>query len=139
MTTMILANKISIIYGAGGAVGRTVAETFAREGARVFLTGRTKAKVDLVAEKINAAGGFAEAAEVDALDEQAIKTHLNMVIAKANGITRQQFHDMIEERTHRKLLPSLQEMAEVAAFMACDRASAMTGTIVNMSIGGIAD
>jgi enoyl-[acyl-carrier-protein] reductase (NADH) len=46
---------------------------------------------------------------------------------------------MIEQRTHRKRLPSLQEMAEVAAFMACDRASAMTGTIVNMSIGGIAD
>jgi len=59
--------------------------------------------------------------------------------AKANGITRGQFHDMIEQRTHRKRLPSLQEMAEVATFMASDRASAMTGTIVNMSLGAIAD
>jgi hypothetical protein len=30
-------------------------------------------------------------------------------------------------------------MAEVAAFMACNRASAMAGTIVNMSFGAIAD
>jgi NAD(P)-dependent dehydrogenase (short-subunit alcohol dehydrogenase family) len=59
--------------------------------------------------------------------------------AKANGISREQFHDIIEKGTHRKRLPSLQEMAEVAAFMASDRATAMTGTIVNMSMGVIAD
>ena len=57
----MLSNKIAIIYGAGGAVGSTVAETFAREGAKVFLTGRTKAGVDKVAEKINRSGGVAEA------------------------------------------------------------------------------
>jgi len=83
---MMLANKIAVIYGAGGAVGSTIAETFAREGAKVFLTGRTKTKVDVVAKKINAAGGFAEAAEVDALDEQAVNEHLNMVITKAGTI-----------------------------------------------------
>jgi len=59
--------------------------------------------------------------------------------AKANGITDAQFREIIERSTHRKLLPSLQEMAEVAAFMASDRASAMMGTIVNMSMGVIAD
>jgi NAD(P)-dependent dehydrogenase (short-subunit alcohol dehydrogenase family) len=263
---MLLANKIAIIYGAGGAVGSTIAETFAREGAKVFLTGRNKEKVDVVVKKIKAAGGYAESAQVDALNEQAIAEHLNSVIAKeghvdisfnavglrnttlqgvplvdleasqfmapllshvlsnfltgriagrhmaangsgvimtvtsspsrvaiphmggvavamaaeetlirnlsaelgpkgvravglrpqgmpdsdtikevyslhakANGITREQFHDMIERGTHRKRLPSLQEMAEVAAFAASDRASAMTGTIVNMSMGVIAD
>lgn len=262
----LLSNKIAVIYGAGGAVGSTIAQTFAREGAKVFLTGRNKAKVDLVAEKINAAGGYAESAEVDALNEKAIEEHLNSVIskvgqvdisfnavglrnttlqgvplmdldvtqfmapiqshvqsnfltgriaarhmtskrsgvimtvtsspsriaipnmggvavamaaeetlirnfsvefgskgvravglrpqgmtdsdtiqevyslhAKANGLTREQFHDMIERTTHRKLLPTLQEMAEVAAFAASDRASVMTGTIVNMSMGAIAD
>ncbi len=41
MKTMLLANKIAIIYGADGAVGSTIAETFAREGAKIFLTGRT--------------------------------------------------------------------------------------------------
>jgi NAD(P)-dependent dehydrogenase (short-subunit alcohol dehydrogenase family) len=83
---MLLANKIAIIYGAGGAVGSTIAGTFAREGAKVFLTGRNKAKVDQVAEKIRAAGGYAEAAEVDALDEQTIVQHLDGVIAKVGRV-----------------------------------------------------
>lgn len=263
---MLLSNKIAIVYGAGGAVGGRIAETFAREGARVFLSGRNKVKVDKVAEKITAAGGYAQAAELDALNELAISEHLNSVIAKAgpidisfnaiglrntflqgvplvhleleqfmapilthvqsnfltarltgrhmtakgsgvlmmitsspsrvgisnmggvavamaaeealvrnlsaelghhgirvvglrpqgmpdsdtikevyglhakaNGITHEQFQHLIEAGTHRKRLPSLQEMAEVATFMACDQASAMTGTIVNMSLGAIAD
>lgn len=263
---MLLSNKIAVIYGAGGAVGSTIAETFAREGARVFLTGRTRADVDKVAEKIKAAGGIADAAQVDALDEQAIEEHLDMVIgkvgridisfnaiglrnttlqgtslldldpeefmapihahikanfltgrltgrrmvgkvsgvimgvtsipsriaiplmggvavamagvealirdlsaelaphsirviglrpqgmpdsgtikevfglhAKAYGITREQFQEMTASRNHPKRLPTLRELAEVAAFMASDRASAMTGTIVNMSLGTIPD
>jgi enoyl-[acyl-carrier-protein] reductase (NADH) len=43
------------------------------------------------------------------------------------------------ERTHPRRLPTLDELAEVAAFMASDRAAAMTGTIVNMSLGAIPD
>lgn len=263
---MLLANKIAIIYGAGGAVGSTVAETFAREGAKVFLTGRNKSKVEAVAARIKAAGGHAEVAEVDALNESQITEHLNNVIeksgnidisfnavglrntklqgvalvdldvddfmapllshvqsnfltarvagrhmgpngsgvimtvtsspsrvaiphmggvavamaaeealirdlsaelgstgvravgirpegmadsdtmeevyglhAKANGLTREQFQGIIERNTHSKRLPLLQEMAEVAAFVASDRASGMTGTIVNLSMGTIAD
>jgi NAD(P)-dependent dehydrogenase (short-subunit alcohol dehydrogenase family) len=263
---MLLLDKIAVIYGAGGAVGSTIAETFAREGAKLFLTGQTKAEVDKVAKKINAAGGFAEAAQVNALDEKAVEKHLNMVIQKAGAvdisfnaiglrnttlqgvplinleldqfmapisahvqanfitarlagrlmagkgsgvimtvtstpsrvanplmggvgvsmaaeealirdllvelgpkgvrvlgvrthgmpdsgtirevsslharaydITREQFQNLVEERTHRKRLPTLQEMAEVATFMASDNASAMTGTMVNMSLGAIAD
>ncbi|WP_291945883.1 SDR family oxidoreductase [Chitinophaga sp.] len=263
---MLLKDKVSIIYGAGGAVGRTIAETFAREGSKVFLTGRNRSNVEIVAKKINAAGGYADVSEVDALDERAISKHLDAVLAKeghvdisfnavglrntmlqgvplidlptdqfmapilshvqsnflsarvigrhmieqgsgvlmnvtsspsrvaiphmggvaiamaaeealirdlsaelgprgvrvvglrphgmvdsetiqevyglhakANNITREQFQKIIEGRTHLKRLPTLQEMAEVAAFMASDRASAMTGTIVNLSMGVIAD
>ncbi|MBA2554535.1 MAG: SDR family NAD(P)-dependent oxidoreductase, partial [Geodermatophilaceae bacterium] len=38
----LLAGKNAIIYGAGGGIGGAVARTFAREGARVFLVGRTQ-------------------------------------------------------------------------------------------------
>ena len=65
-----------MIYGAGGAIGGAVARAFAREGATVFLTGRLQAPVDAVAKEIVAAGGSAEAAEVDALDEQAVDRHI---------------------------------------------------------------
>ena len=73
---MLLEDKTAVIYAAGGAIGGAVARAFAREGARVFLTGRDLAKVDAVAEEIVAAGGVAETAQVDALDETAVEEHL---------------------------------------------------------------
>jgi NAD(P)-dependent dehydrogenase (short-subunit alcohol dehydrogenase family) len=83
---MMLKNKVAVIYGAGGAIGGAVARAFAREGAKVFLTGRKRAPVEGVGKDIVAAGGFAEAAEVDALDEQAAYKHLQSVIAKAGRV-----------------------------------------------------
>ena len=83
---MLLENKIAVIYGAGGAVGGAVATAFAREGARVFLTGRNLGNVDVVAGEIVAAHGKAAAAEVDALDEKAIEHHLSSVIRDAGRI-----------------------------------------------------
>src|SRR5262249_2372234 len=50
--TMLLENKIAVIYGAGGAMGGAVAKAFAREAARVFLTGRNINKVAAVAKEI---------------------------------------------------------------------------------------
>jgi NAD(P)-dependent dehydrogenase (short-subunit alcohol dehydrogenase family) len=52
---MLLANKTAVIYAAGGAIGAAAARAFAREGARLFLTGRNREKVDAVAEAIVAA------------------------------------------------------------------------------------
>jgi NAD(P)-dependent dehydrogenase (short-subunit alcohol dehydrogenase family) len=77
---MMLKDKVGVIYGAGGGIGGAVAHAFAREGARVFLTGRHLASVELVAKEIEAAGGVAEAGEVDAVDETAVEEHLRSVI-----------------------------------------------------------
>jgi NAD(P)-dependent dehydrogenase (short-subunit alcohol dehydrogenase family) len=81
-----LKNKVAIVYGAGGAIGGAVARAFASEGAKLFLTGRRLAPVKAVAEDIVTAGGSAEAAEVDALDEQAIDRHLQSVMANEGRI-----------------------------------------------------
>jgi len=70
---MLLNNKIAVIYGAGGAIGGAVARSFAREGAKVFLSGRNAEPVEAVARDIVAAGGEAEVANVDALDEDAVR------------------------------------------------------------------
>lgn len=80
---MVLKDKVAVIYGAGGAIGGSVAHAFASQGADLFLTGRSLAPVELVAKEIVAAGGSAVAAEVDALDEQAIDEHLRSVIDRA--------------------------------------------------------
>jgi NAD(P)-dependent dehydrogenase (short-subunit alcohol dehydrogenase family) len=263
---MMLNDKVAVIYGAGGAIGGAVARAFAREGARLFLTGRLRAPVEAVAKDVTSAGGSASAAEVDALDEQAVDKHLQSVIEKAgridisfnaigipdatilgvplagldvelfllpitsyarsyfltahlaarhmmpnksgvimtvtallarlgaplvggygpamaakealtrnlsaelaphgirvvglrpqampetdtikeafepramaSGLTWEQWQQMLASRTHPRRLMTLSEMAEVAAFMASDKASGMTGTTVNLTMGTLDD
>jgi NAD(P)-dependent dehydrogenase (short-subunit alcohol dehydrogenase family) len=263
---MMLSNKVAVIYGGGGAVGGAVARAFAHEGAKLFLSGRRRGPVDAVANDIVAAGGSAEAAQVDALDEQAIDEHLQSVIdkagrvdiafnavgisgtkslgvplieldvehfslpiatyarsyfliarmsarrmlvnrsgvimaattqhsrigmplsggygpamaaedaltrvlsaelapqgirvvglrpqampetetlkeafeirRKASGATWEQFQELLASKTHTRRLMTLDEMANVAVFMASDQASGMTGTIVNLTMGSLDD
>jgi len=83
---VLLENKVAVIYGGGGAIGGAVARVFAREGARVFLAGRSAAKLDAVAHEITAKGGVAETAQLDALDERAVEKHADAVAANAGGI-----------------------------------------------------
>jgi NAD(P)-dependent dehydrogenase (short-subunit alcohol dehydrogenase family) len=263
---MLLENKIAVVYGAGGSIGGAVARAFAEEGARVYLTGRAPGPVEAVAADIRAAGGFAEAAQVDALDEDAIDAHLQSVVeragrvdisfnavgipdagvvgvplvdvdveqfarpidaytrsyfltarlaarrmsqagsgvimrvtalhsriglplvggygpamaalealtrdlsaelaprgirvvgirpqampesstireafeprAAATGLTWEQWEELLASRTHPRRLMSLHEMAGVATFLASDRASGLTGTIVNLTMGSLDD
>ena len=82
----LLSHKNAVIYGASGGIGGAVARAFAREGATVFLTGRDLKAVEAVADEIRAAGGKAEAAHVDALDEAAIEKHLRDMEASAGRI-----------------------------------------------------
>jgi NAD(P)-dependent dehydrogenase (short-subunit alcohol dehydrogenase family) len=83
---MLLKDKAAVIYGAAGGIGNAVARAFAREGARLFLTGHRLAAVEALAKEIVSAGGSAQAAEVDALDEQAIDKHLRSVVDKAGRV-----------------------------------------------------
>jgi NAD(P)-dependent dehydrogenase (short-subunit alcohol dehydrogenase family) len=263
---MMLADKVAVIYGAGGAIGGAVARAFASEGATVFLTGHSLAPVEVVAKDVVAAGGSAEVAEVDALDEQSVDRHLQSVIdrvgrvdvsfnavgipdttilgvplveldveqfslpiatypisyfltarlaarhmipnrsgvimrvtalhsrtgiplvggygpamaamealtrdlsaelaphgirvvglrpqampetdtikeafeprAKASGMTWEQWQEFLAGKTHARRLMTLAEMANVAVFMASDKASGMTGTTVNLTMGSLDD
>jgi NAD(P)-dependent dehydrogenase (short-subunit alcohol dehydrogenase family) len=263
---MMLKDKVAVVYGAGGAIGGAVARAFAGEGAGLFLTGRRRAPVEAVAEEIVAAGGSAEAAAVDALDERAVDRHLRSMVdkagrvdisfnavgipdteilgvplaeldverfslpittyarsyfltarlaarrmvanrsgvimtvtallsrtgvplvggygpamaakealtrslsaelapqgirvvglrpqgmpetatlkeafeprAQASGMTWEQFQDSLAARTHTRRLMTLAELADVAVFMASDKASGMTGTTVNLTMGSLDD
>ena len=262
---MLLKDKVAVICGAGGVIGGAVARVFASEGANLFLTGHHLAPVEAVAGEVASAGGSAEAAEVDALDEQAVDGHLRTVIdkagrvdisfnaiglpipktrvplveldveqfslpiatytrsyfltarlaarrmvanrsgvimtvtstpsrtgvpfvggggpamaavealtrglsaelapqgirvvglrpqgmpetarikesfegyARASGMTWDQFQEALASRTHPRRLSTLEELANVAALMASDKASGMTGTIVNLAMGSLDD
>jgi 3-oxoacyl-[acyl-carrier protein] reductase len=83
---MLLKGKNAIIYGAAGGVGSAVAKTFSREGARVFLVGRTLTTLEKVASDISNSGGEAEVAKVDSLSPKSVEEHLQKVLLKAGKL-----------------------------------------------------
>jgi 3-oxoacyl-[acyl-carrier protein] reductase len=84
--SMLLEHKVAVIYGAGGPIGGAVARAFAREGARVFLAGRTKTKLDKVAGEVRSDGGAADSAVVDALDERAVDEYVNALVEQTGQL-----------------------------------------------------
>lgn len=82
----MLENRNAIVYGAGGGIGGAVARAFAREGAGVFLAGRTRGPLEAVAADIRAAGGKAEVAVLDALDEKAVDEHVEAVVSRSGTV-----------------------------------------------------
>jgi 3-oxoacyl-[acyl-carrier protein] reductase len=82
----ILQEKHAVVFGAGGSIGAAVAKEFAAQGADVYLAGRTKSNVEDVMKQIIAAGGHAEAAVIDALDDAAVNQYMDGVAKRAGSI-----------------------------------------------------
>lgn len=78
---MILKDKVILVHGAAGAVGSAMSRAFAREGARLFLAGRSMDRLDPLARELGA-----EAHQVDALSESDVETHADLVLSKAGRI-----------------------------------------------------
>jgi 3-oxoacyl-[acyl-carrier protein] reductase len=76
---MLLQDKNAVIYGASGGIGGAMARAFAAEGAKVFLTGRTREKLDAL---VNDIGDAAEVATFDATDKRAVDEHADSVAAR---------------------------------------------------------
>ncbi|WP_222709222.1 SDR family NAD(P)-dependent oxidoreductase [Nonomuraea sp. C10] len=83
---MLLAKKNIVIYGGSGPIGNAFALTFAREGARVFLVGRTRKPLERTAAEVEAAGGSAHVAVLDALDERSVNEHVQEVRTLAGSV-----------------------------------------------------
>jgi NAD(P)-dependent dehydrogenase (short-subunit alcohol dehydrogenase family) len=83
---LLRPNQNAIVYGGGGGIGGGIARALAREGARVFLAGRTLKSLEAVAEQIRAAGGTADVAEVDATDEHGVDAFVDSVAGKGGSV-----------------------------------------------------
>lgn len=85
MNDRLLTDRTAVIYG-GGAIGGATARVFAREGARVFIAGRTPARLDALASAIAAEGGTVVTAQLDVHDQRAVERHAEQVASTAGGI-----------------------------------------------------
>jgi 3-oxoacyl-[acyl-carrier protein] reductase len=83
---MMLGGKVAAIYGAGGSIGGAIARAFAREGARVFLAGRTRTTLDALAGSIRSEGGQVDSSTVDALDLGAVDRFVDGVVSAAGRL-----------------------------------------------------
>ena len=82
----LLDGKVAVIYGAAGGVGAAVGNAFAREGATVFLAGRTENSLKPIAQEISSTGGVADVSKVDALNPESVEAHLQRVVTKAGRL-----------------------------------------------------
>lgn len=64
----VLQGKVAIVTGSTGGLGRATAELFAREGAKVVISGRRRSLGEEVAVQIEAAGGEAHVVAGDLRD-----------------------------------------------------------------------
>jgi NAD(P)-dependent dehydrogenase (short-subunit alcohol dehydrogenase family) len=83
---VLLQGKNAVVYGAGGAIGSAVSAAFAREGARVFMAGRTAEALEAAARRIRADGGTVKASVLDALDEAAVDAHADDVVTAGGSL-----------------------------------------------------
>lgn len=79
-----LKDKVAVVFAASGDIAGAVARSFSQHGAKVYVTGRNLDAVKALAQEMNANGGRAEAAKVDALNEAEIDDFLKKVVEE-NG------------------------------------------------------
>ena len=81
-----LRGMVAWITGAGSGIGEGAAFSLAREGVKVFLTGRRREPLELVASSIIKLGGSAEVAQGDAKDRKGMQNIANNIIKKHGKI-----------------------------------------------------
>ncbi len=81
-----LKDKVVVVTGGGGAIGSAIAESFAAEGAKVVVTGRTLATLEAEVEKIRSMGGTAEAVTCDVTKKESCEECVNTVVEKFGSL-----------------------------------------------------
>jgi 3-oxoacyl-[acyl-carrier protein] reductase len=82
----ILEGKRAVVFGASGSIGAAVAKELAKEGAEVFLAGRTKSSLDEIVKQIAAAGGKARADVIDTHDDAAVNRYIDGIVKQSGKL-----------------------------------------------------
>jgi NAD(P)-dependent dehydrogenase (short-subunit alcohol dehydrogenase family) len=81
-----LAGKRAIITGAGSGIGRASALRFAREGAQIFVVGRSPDNIDETVELIRREGGIAHCYVADVTVEEEVAAAVAACVEKLGGV-----------------------------------------------------
>ncbi|MCL2244464.1 MAG: SDR family oxidoreductase [Treponema sp.] len=108
-----LENKVILLTGAAGGIGKALAEGFAAAGAKMALCDLDKAKLETIADGIKANGGTAGCYHLDLVEMDSIKKCVDTVIAEYSRIdvlvncaginVREGFLD-VEESTYDRIM-----------------------------------
>jgi NAD(P)-dependent dehydrogenase (short-subunit alcohol dehydrogenase family) len=132
------------MIGQGSGVIMTVSALPARMGSRLnggygaALAGKEALTRDLSAE-LAPRGIRVVGLRPHGMPETDTMRELFETKASAYGMTWEQFQAYLAGTSHPKRVMTLDEVANVAVFMASDRASGMTGTTVNLTMGALDD
>ena len=83
---MKLQDKVCIVTGAASGIGKEIALTYAREGAKVVIADLKKDAAQAAADEIVKAGGTAMAVEMDVTNEEQVNAAVAEVVAAYGGV-----------------------------------------------------
>src|SRR5271157_5529235 len=83
---MKLKSKSAIVTGAASGIGKEIALTFAREGAKVAIADLNRAAADAAAAEIRQGGGEAIGVAMDVSDEEAVNSGVAAMVAAFGGV-----------------------------------------------------
>jgi len=83
---MKLNDKVAIVTGAASGLGKEIALTYAREGAKVAIADMNKDAADATANEIRAGGGQAMGVIMDVTDEDAVNGGVSAVVNAFGGV-----------------------------------------------------
>ena len=85
-STISLTDKVCIVVGATGGIGKAIARTLAAEGARIYLPGRNRPALDHLVEGLKKETSFAESFQMDLQNESDIDKFVTYLNEKEGGV-----------------------------------------------------